>query len=112
MALDRIRIDRTHIAGSIDPVNPIYINKVEQIHAVDWDRRRRFQSTAICSNRRRVTAVPASALSRAMSESGAATQPKERIFLALDTAEVARAAHLAEARRIVGELTETAEASP
>ncbi len=48
-ALDRIRIDRTHIAGSIDPVNPVYIYKVEQIHAVDWDRRRRFQSTAICS---------------------------------------------------------------
>ena len=34
-ALDRIRIDRTHIAGSINPVNPVYINKVEQIHAVD-----------------------------------------------------------------------------
>ncbi len=33
--LDRIGIDRTHIAGSIDPVNPVYINKVEQIHAVD-----------------------------------------------------------------------------
>ncbi|MEE9208965.1 MAG: hypothetical protein V3U23_00825 [Kiloniellales bacterium] len=24
VALDRIRIDRTHIAGSIDPVNPVY----------------------------------------------------------------------------------------
>ncbi len=33
--LDRIRIDRTPIAGSIDPGNPFYINKVEQIHAVD-----------------------------------------------------------------------------
>ncbi len=33
--LDRIRIDRTHIVGSIDPVNPVYIYKVEQIHAVD-----------------------------------------------------------------------------
>ena len=32
--LDRIRIDRTHIAGSIDPVTPVYIYKVEQIHAV------------------------------------------------------------------------------
>ena len=31
-ALDRIRIDRTHIAGSIDPVNPVYTYKVEQIH--------------------------------------------------------------------------------
>ncbi len=48
-AVDRVRIDRTHIAGSIDPVNPVYIYKVEQIHAVDWDRRRRSQSTAICS---------------------------------------------------------------
>ena len=35
-ALDRIhRIDRTHIVGSIDPVTPVYIYKVEQIHAVD-----------------------------------------------------------------------------
>ncbi len=33
--LDRIRIDRTHIVGSIDPVNPVYICKVEQIHAAD-----------------------------------------------------------------------------
>ncbi len=33
--LDRIRIDRAHIAGLVDPVNPAYINKVEQIHAVD-----------------------------------------------------------------------------
>ena len=31
VALDRIRIDRTHIVGSIDPVNPVYIYKVEQI---------------------------------------------------------------------------------
>jgi hypothetical protein len=31
-ALDRIRIDRTHIAGSIDSVNPVYTNKLEQIH--------------------------------------------------------------------------------
>ncbi len=31
-SLDRIRIDRTHIAGSIDPVNPVYTYKVEQIH--------------------------------------------------------------------------------
>ncbi len=31
VALNRIRIDRTHIAGSIDPVNPVYIYKVEQI---------------------------------------------------------------------------------
>ncbi len=30
--LDRIRFDRTHIVGSIDPVNPVYIYKVEQIH--------------------------------------------------------------------------------
>ncbi len=35
LSLDRIRIDRTHIVGSIDPVNPAYIYKVEQIHAVD-----------------------------------------------------------------------------
>ncbi|MEE9209086.1 MAG: hypothetical protein V3U23_01440, partial [Kiloniellales bacterium] len=28
-------IDRTHIVGSIDPVNPVYTHKVEQIHAVD-----------------------------------------------------------------------------
>ncbi len=34
LGLDRIRIDRTHIAGPIDPVIPVYINKVEQIHAV------------------------------------------------------------------------------
>ncbi len=34
-ALDRIRIDRTHIAGSINSVNPVYICKVEQIHGVD-----------------------------------------------------------------------------
>ncbi len=34
-ALDRIRIDRTQIVGSIDPVNPVAINKVEQIQAVD-----------------------------------------------------------------------------
>ena len=34
-ALDRIRIDPTHIVGWIDPVNPVYIYKVEQIHAVD-----------------------------------------------------------------------------
>ncbi len=30
--LDRIGIDRTHIVGSIDPVNPVYTYKVEQIH--------------------------------------------------------------------------------
>ena len=48
--LDRIhRIDRTHIAGSIDPVNPVTTYKVEQIQAVDWDRQRRFPSTPICS---------------------------------------------------------------
>ena len=35
LSLDRIRIDRTHIAGSINPVNPVYIYKAEQIHAVD-----------------------------------------------------------------------------
>ncbi len=29
--LDRIRIDRAHIVGSIDPVNPVYTYKVEQI---------------------------------------------------------------------------------
>ena len=29
--LDRIRIDRTHIVGSIDPVNPVYTYEVEQI---------------------------------------------------------------------------------
>ncbi len=34
-ALGRIRIDRIHIVGSIDPVNPVYTFKVEQIHAVD-----------------------------------------------------------------------------
>ena len=28
--LDRIRIERTHTVGSINPVNPAYINKVEQ----------------------------------------------------------------------------------
>ncbi len=33
--LDRIRIDRTDIAGSIDPVNPVTIYNVEQTHAVD-----------------------------------------------------------------------------
>ncbi len=33
--LDRIRIDRTRDPGSINPVNPVYINSVEQIHAVD-----------------------------------------------------------------------------
>ena len=33
--LDRIRIDRTHITGSNDPVNPVYIDKVEQNLAVD-----------------------------------------------------------------------------
>ncbi len=33
--LDRIRIERTHIVGSINPVNPVYVNSVEQIHAVD-----------------------------------------------------------------------------
>ena len=48
--LDRIRIDRTHIVGSIDPVNPVYTYKVEQIQAVDGNRRRRFPSTAICSS--------------------------------------------------------------
>ena len=53
--LDRIRIDRTHTVDSIDPVNPVYIYKVEQIHAVDWDRRRRFQSTPICSKRGRAS---------------------------------------------------------
>ncbi len=30
--LDRIRFDRTHIVGSIDPVNPVYTYEVEQIH--------------------------------------------------------------------------------
>ncbi len=35
LALDRIGIDRTRIAGSVDPVNPVYTSKVEQIHAVD-----------------------------------------------------------------------------
>ena len=30
--LERIRIDRTHIVGWIDPVNPVYTDKVEQIH--------------------------------------------------------------------------------
>ncbi len=34
-ALDRIRFDRTHIVGPIEPVNPVYIYKVEQIHTVD-----------------------------------------------------------------------------
>ena len=32
LPLDRIRIDRTHMVGSIDPVNPAYTYKVEQIH--------------------------------------------------------------------------------
>ncbi len=31
-SLDRIRFDRTRIVGSIDPVNPVYTYKVEQIH--------------------------------------------------------------------------------
>ncbi len=31
-SLDRIRLDRTHDVGSIDPVNPVYTYKVEQIH--------------------------------------------------------------------------------
>ncbi len=44
------RIDRTRDMGSIDP-DPVYIYKVEQIDAVDWDRRRRFQSIPICSSR-------------------------------------------------------------
>ena len=35
IGLDRIRIDRTRIAGSIDPVNPVAINRVDRIHAVD-----------------------------------------------------------------------------
>ena len=35
LALDRIGIDRTRIAGSVDPVSPVYTSKVEQIHAVD-----------------------------------------------------------------------------
>ncbi|MCH8809368.1 MAG: RNB domain-containing ribonuclease [Proteobacteria bacterium] len=35
LRLDRIRTDRTHFAGSIGPVNPVYIDKAEQIHAVD-----------------------------------------------------------------------------
>ncbi len=35
IGIDRIRIDRTHIVGSIEPVNSVYIYKVEQIHAVD-----------------------------------------------------------------------------
>ena len=44
-------------------VNPVYINKVEQIHTLDWDRRRRFQSTPIgssCAARARLAgrAVP------------------------------------------------------
>ncbi len=30
--LNRIRLDRTHIVGSIDPVNPVTTFKVEQIH--------------------------------------------------------------------------------
>ena len=30
-SLDRIRIDRADIVGSIDPMNPAYINKVGQI---------------------------------------------------------------------------------
>ncbi len=34
-SLDRIRIDRTHAVGSINPVNPVYLHSVEQIHAVD-----------------------------------------------------------------------------
>ena len=29
---DRIGFDRTHIVGSIEPVNPVTIYKVEQIH--------------------------------------------------------------------------------
>ncbi len=30
--LDRFRFDWTHIVGSIDPVNPVTIYNVEQIH--------------------------------------------------------------------------------
>jgi len=33
--LARIGIDRTRDPGSIDPVNPVAIDSVEQIHAVD-----------------------------------------------------------------------------
>ena len=33
--LDRIRIDRAHVVGSIDPVNPVTIDKVEQSQAAD-----------------------------------------------------------------------------
>ena len=33
--LDRIRIDRAHNTGSIDPVNSVYTYKVERIHAVE-----------------------------------------------------------------------------
>ncbi len=33
--LDRVRIDRTRDPGSTNPVNPVYIDNVEQIHAVD-----------------------------------------------------------------------------
>jgi hypothetical protein len=33
-ALERIRIDRSHIVASLDPVNPLDINKLEQIHAI------------------------------------------------------------------------------
>ncbi len=65
-ALDRIRIDRTHILGSINPVNPVYINNVEQIHAVDWDRRRRFQSTPICSRCYRRIRISSSSISSAV----------------------------------------------
>ena len=32
---DRIRIDRTHEMGSINPVNPVCIYRLEQIHAVN-----------------------------------------------------------------------------
>ncbi len=47
--------------GSIDPVNPVYTYNLEQIHAVDWDRRRRFQSTPICSSMGRRGRGPAHA---------------------------------------------------
>ena len=75
-------------------------------------------------DRRRVTAPCASAISRAMTESRAAIAPKERIFLALDTAEAVAAGAdylvvgrpiaaqpdpLAAERHIAGELAEAAE---
>ena len=33
--LERIRIDRSHFVALINPVNPLDINRIEQIHAIE-----------------------------------------------------------------------------